>query len=314
MSVRKVLVFGPTGGVGSAAARTAHSHGAEVFLAMRDTSKSIPGLTATEEQHSGRYERVQADLTQPDSVRVAVSKTGATHAFIYVVLGASPDHMRSTAETLKAAGIEFVVLLSSGGVQGDIRAVPPSDFVGYAHAQVELSLEEVFGPRGYVAIRPTFFASNAFWWQKQIVEDKEVKWAFPDLQFDYIAPEDIGAVAGTILSGAIEGEQENPVPLVGPEDGLSVAGAIETIARAINQPVKVTQVSPDENVQVLVAKGGTPEPLARFLIESFAKMNENQEDLRLLLAPARPNIQKYLKRPAMRFSEWAEQNKDKFEA
>ncbi|KAL4873781.1 hypothetical protein BDV12DRAFT_159600 [Aspergillus spectabilis] len=315
MSLRRVLVFGPTGGVGSAVARTAHSYGHKVFLAMRDTSKSIPGLTATEERSSGRYERIHADLTQPDSVRAAVSKTGATHAFIYAALGTTPDHMRSTAEALKAAGTEYVVLLSSFGVQGDIRAIPPADFIAHEHAQVEISLEEVFGPKGYVAVRPSFFASNSLWWQKQIVEDGEVKWAFPDLTFDLISPDDIGAVSGRILAGAVEGEQENPVLLGGPETDLSVAGVIETIARAINKPVKVTKVSPEENVQVLVKKSGLPEPLAKILTGNFARSSEDQPFLQTpLTLEVRLNVEKYLKRPPMRFSEWVERNKDKFEA
>ncbi|KAL4733908.1 hypothetical protein BDV11DRAFT_199265 [Aspergillus similis] len=313
MGPRKVIVFGATGDVGSAAARTAHSHGAKVFLALRDISKPVPGLTATEERNAG-YERVQADLTQPDTVLTAVSKTGATHAFIYAALGASSDHLFSTAEALKAGGIEFVVILSSFSVQGDIRAVPQSDFVGYAHAQVELSLETVFGPQGYVAVRPAFFASNSRWWQKQIVEDGEVRWAFPDLKLDYISPDDIGAVCGTILAGAFKGEHETPVILCGPETDLSVADAIEVIGRVINKTVKLTKVSTDENIQVLVEKSGLPEPLARVLTDSFARENKTQGIMRAETPEARANIERYLNRPAMRFSEWVERNKDKFGA
>ncbi|KAL4818710.1 hypothetical protein BDW67DRAFT_157219 [Aspergillus spinulosporus] len=313
MSPRKVIVFGATGDVGSAAARTAHSHGAKVFLALRDISKPVPGLTVTEERNAG-YERVQADLTQPDTVRTAVSKTGATHAFIYAALGASSDHLFSTAEALKAGGIQFVVLLSSFSVQGDIRAIPQSDFIGYAHAQVELSLETVFGPQGYVALRPAFFASNSRWWRKQIIEDGEVRWAFPDLKLDYISPDDIGAVGGTILAGAYTGEHETPVFLCGPETDLSVADAIEVIGRVINKPVKLTKVSTDENIQVMVEKSGTPEPLARILTEGFANENENQGLLRAETSEIRANIERYLNRPATRFSEWVERNKDKFSA
>ncbi|KAJ0425877.1 hypothetical protein BJY00DRAFT_273916 [Aspergillus carlsbadensis] len=313
MSLRKVLVFGPTGGVGSIVARTAHSLGAKVFLAMRDTSKPIPGLSPVEEQKSNLYERVQADLGQPDSVRATVFKTGATHAFIYATLGASPDHMRSTAEALKAGGVKRVVLLSSFAVQGDIRAIQPSNFIGYEHAQVEVSLEDVFGPQGYVAVRPSFFASNSLWWQKQIVEDREVKWAFPDLKFDYITPEDIGAVCGTILAGAVE--QESPIVLFGAEEDLTVAGAIEAIASAIKQPVKMTKVSPDEHLQTLISKSGLPEPMAKVLTSNFARLNERQATVIEPLDPGlKANVEKILKRPTMSFTEWAERNKDKFEA
>ncbi|KAL4934576.1 NmrA-like family protein [Aspergillus undulatus] len=309
MSPRKVLVFGATGGVGSAVARTVHSLGLKVFLALRDTSKPIPGLTTTDEQTAG-YERVQADLNKPDSVRDAVSKTGATHAFIYAVLGGSSDHLRSTAEALKAAGIEQVVLLSSYGTQGDIRTISPSNFIAYEHAQVEISLDDVFGPEGYVAVRPAFFNTNVFWWKKQIDECGEVKISFPDAKFDYISPDDVGAVCGTILAGVLEGEQETALSLVGPETDLSVAGAIEIIGRAIDKPMKVTKVSIDESVQLMVEKVGIPESQARFMTESFENLGDGQD----ISPEVRANIERCLKRPATRFFDWVEQNKDKLKA
>ncbi|KAL4900370.1 hypothetical protein BDW74DRAFT_96923 [Aspergillus multicolor] len=314
MGPRKVIVFGATGAVGSAAARTAHSHDAKVFLALRNTSKPVPGLSATEEQ-SGRYERVQADLTQPDTVRDAVSESGATHAFVYAAIGASTDHLFSTAEALKSAGIESVVMLSSMSVGGDARATQPNNFIGYAHAQVELTLESVFGRQGYVAVRPTFFANNSLWWSRQIIEDGEVKWAFPEHKFDYISPDDIGAVCGTILAGAYEGVHESPVCLFGPETDLSVADAIEVIGRVINKPVKFTKVGPDEQIQVMVEKSGMPEPFARVLTGQLARDSENKgPGVGEMTPEIKSNVEKYLKRPAMRFSEWVELNKEKFGA
>ena len=38
----KVIVFGPTGNIGSVAAVTAQEKGAKVYLAMRDPKKTIP--------------------------------------------------------------------------------------------------------------------------------------------------------------------------------------------------------------------------------------------------------------------------------
>ncbi|KAL4809338.1 hypothetical protein BDV18DRAFT_78846 [Aspergillus unguis] len=311
MSPRKALVFGATGGVGSAVARTAQSHGAQVFLALRDTSKPVPGLTFAEERRLG-YERVQADLTRPETVSAAVSKTGATHAFIYATIGASPDHLLSTAEALKSSGIEQVVLLSSFGVHGDPRDIPQSDFIGYEHAQVELSVQKVFGPEKFVAIRPAFFSSNTLWWKSQIVVDGEVRWVSPDLKMDYISPEDIGAVSGKILAGALEGVYESPIVLTGPETDLTVADAIKTIGQVINKPVKVTKVSPEENIQLMISKIGMSESMAKTLTSSFSS---GDDGMMSAIAPeTRGNVEKYLKRPATRFAEWVEQNKDKFMA
>lgn len=55
--------------------------------------------------------------------------------------------MLSTIVALKEGGIEFVILLSSFSVQGDLHAIPPTDIIPYAHAKVEIALEKVFGDR-----------------------------------------------------------------------------------------------------------------------------------------------------------------------
>lgn len=74
----------------------------------------------------------------------------------------------------------------------------PDDFVGWVHSQVEISLLDVFGPSGYMAIRPAWFASNSFWYKSQI-SSGEVKLAYPEPEYDWVLPEDIGALADKFL-------------------------------------------------------------------------------------------------------------------
>jgi NAD(P)-dependent dehydrogenase (short-subunit alcohol dehydrogenase family) len=166
MALPKIIVFGPTGRVGSAVARSARQYGSKVVLAMRDPHKPIPGLCQEQELH-GNYERIQADLIKPDTVQAAVHNTRAKCAFIYNAFGA-PDHMKASITALKSAGIEFVVLLSSWAVQGDIRTIVPSNLVAWSHAQVEINLEDIFGPNGFAAVRPAWFASNSLWYKTMV--------------------------------------------------------------------------------------------------------------------------------------------------
>ncbi|KAG2420390.1 hypothetical protein HFD88_005191 [Aspergillus terreus] len=310
MTSRSVIVFGPTGAVGSATARAARQNGAKVALAMRDTSKPIPGIDSPEKTDG--YQLIQADLSQPDTVRAAVYQTGAKHAFIYMIFNSS-DHMRASIEALKDAGIETVVLLSSFGVQGDLRAISPDDLISYAHAQVEISLEEVFGKEKFVAVRPAFFASNTFWWARPIATEAEVQVSFPEVKFDYISPDDIGAVCGTFLSGAAQlDEQDNFVYLVGPEM-LSVREAIETIARVIGKDVTVKTVSDEECLQALITRSGVPEPLAKHLMSNFIDMREGKGMFGTAdLSAYQANIRRYLQRPSAKFEQWVEENKEKF--
>ncbi|PYI03208.1 NmrA-like family protein [Aspergillus sclerotiicarbonarius CBS 121057] len=309
-----VIVFGPSGAVGSAAARTAHQQGSKVYLAMRDTTKPVPGLTAETEREGG-FERVQADFSHPETISSAVAHSAAKHAFIYTDL-TSPDHMRASFTALRDAGIESVVLLSSFGVQGDIRSVSSEHVIAYVHAQAEVSLQEVFGVNGYVAVRPGFYASNTLWW-KEPVQTGHVKLAWANGAFEWISPEDIGGVCGTILAHKAKGidlVSGEFVYLVGPEQ-MSVRGVIETIGRVLGREITITEVDEEEAVDSLVNESGLAEGIARSVLGLCRSATEGYSFFDSpVYGESVGNIQKYLRRSPMRFHEWVEANQDKFRA
>ncbi|KAJ5808461.1 hypothetical protein N7474_009730 [Penicillium riverlandense] len=298
-----VIVFGPTGRVGSVTACTAHEHGAKVFLAMRDTQKPIPGLSAEEEQ-AGGFERVQADLTDPDSVAAAVQKSGARRAFIYLAFG-TPDHMRSTLRALKSSGIQFVVFLSSYTISGELADIPPSELIAYVHAQVEISLDEVFGQENYVAMRPGGFATNTLKF-KAAINAGEVKLFAPDFKFDLITPIDMGRVSGTIL---VQGPRNNQrkVYLYGPKI-LTQQESIGVIAKVLGKEVKFSKITAQEELDGHI-QAGTPRPVAEYIVrvtgdpEPAAGRRANYEE-------GVENVKLYTGKPSTGFEEWVEANKE----
>ncbi|KAA8652645.1 hypothetical protein EYZ11_012563 [Aspergillus tanneri] len=315
MSTSKVIIFGATGGVGSATARSAQEHGAKVFLAMRNLGKPIPDLSLEQEQ-AGGFERVRADLTDPDTVREAVVKTGAKLAFIYAVMGSS-DKMRPSIAALKSAGIEFVVLLSSSSVEGNPRDISPSDFIAFAHAEVEIALEEIFGTDRFIAVRPGFFASNSLWW-KSSIDHGEVKLPYPELKFDWISPQDIGRVCGMLLANGSQGIKGVKIPnfvyLFGPEK-LSMKDAIAIIARATGKNIQVTQVDEQEGLHVMVTQHGIPEPVAEYLIKGFREYDKNGGLFNTpVYEQAVGNIEKYTNGQPTMFYQWVEENRRDFGA
>ncbi|KAK3367996.1 hypothetical protein B0H63DRAFT_490125 [Podospora didyma] len=262
MAAPKILIFGPTGNVGSWVARTAQAQGAKVYFAMRDTTKTIPSISPEEEKKGG-YERVQADLSQPETLHKAVKSTGATRAFIYLI-HSSTDGMRSAITALKEAGITFIVFLSSYAVQEEKRAVGTKNWISWAHAQVEISLEDVFGPSHYVALRPAYFATNSLAWVPQIKSgNTKLRIPVPESKFDWIAPEDMGRVAASILvrgslttaSGEPDTDAEDPkgtyIYLMGPQI-LAQADALKVIGRAIGKEFSVEALSDEEAFQYFV--------------------------------------------------------------
>lgn len=310
MASPKVIVFGPTGAVGSSAALTAAKLGAHVALAMRDTSKSIPGLdAATEKQHG--FERVTADLTKPETVRAAVEQSGATRAFFYLQFG-SPDGMRATVEALKAGGIELPVFLSSFTVRGDLKKADPADMISYAHSMVEVSLTEVFGANNYIALRPGWFASNAQHWYHKDVPRRELKVWAPDAGVDAIVPKDIGAVGGTFLAKGPQGD-DRAIYLYGPTL-QSHLDAVKIYIKELGIDAKTTIIDDvQEAIKIFTEDREFPEFLAKSMLPPMKeKVNAdahvfgyeiNRGDL--------GNVEKYTGKKATTFEEWVQENKQK---
>lgn len=300
-----VVVFGATGSVASAAARTANDRGAKVLLASRSLDKPIPNLSIKEQRQSG-YQRVKADLTNPETIRSVVTNAQATKAFIYTVSDTT-DHMRASLEAMKAAGIEYVVNLSSFSVQADLDDITQENHIAYAHARVEANVAEIFGPSGYTSVRPAFFASNIGWWMAA-ASDGEVRMAYPEAKFDFIAPDDIGRVCGTLLTqeGRVTGTK-NPLFLVGPEQ-LSLGNAVKLLGRKFGQELAIVEASEEEEVQSLVTKAGLPESTARSVVQFSQDQSRGNSFIDFVkCSDYVHNVQRITGIPSTRFQEWIQQ-------
>jgi uncharacterized protein YbjT (DUF2867 family) len=170
--------------------------------------------------------------------------------------------MRATLTSLKSAGIEFIVLLSSYTVSGELSSIPPSEVIAYSHAHVEINLDEVFGPENYVAVRPGGFATNILRF-KDGIKTGEVKLIGSTFQLDCITPADMGRVSGTILvQGPKNGQQK--VYLYGPQI-MSQGDAIQTVGKVLGKDVKLTTLSQQEGLDAFL-QNGVPMPFAEYMI------------------------------------------------
>jgi uncharacterized protein YbjT (DUF2867 family) len=311
MAFEKVIIFGPTGNIGSVAAQTASKKGATVYLAMRDPNKTIPGLTKEAEQ-SGKYERIQADLTNAESIRSAVEKSGAEAAFLYLAHG-TPDHMLSTFQALKDGGIKQVVFLSSFTVPKEkMEDVQPSDLISFMHAQAELSMRKLFAKDQVVAIRPGYFATNLVGQHKLGITERKVKLVNPDSLADMITNEDMGEVAGTVL---VEGQRDGQdfIYLFGPEM-IPEHTAYQAVGKLLGDKIEVVKVDADEGLQELVREG-LPEPIAKYLVGLMQDTVDGKDvwkSLRELHGEGVANVKKYTGHAALSFEEWAGRNKQMF--
>jgi NAD(P)H-binding len=321
MLTTTAIIFGPTGKIGSTAARAAQKHGLKVILAMRDTKKPIPGLSAEQEKEGG-YERVEADLTKPDTIEAAVLKSGAKRVIFYLAHGSldrtgSPDHMRTAITALKSSGIEFCVFISSFTVSagGDLKSIPRSDLVSYNHGQVELVLKEIFGDRGFVAVRPGAFATNTLRW-KAGYGSGELKMVAPEVTMDWIAPVDIGDAAGAILARGPQDfdfpDGESFVDLCGPQL-ISQGDAAIAVAKAIGYDLIVSDTSDNEGLEMYI-KAGVPKPLANYMVRTVRAAADGSyvlyDDDKYLKGVQ--NVRIYTGREPTKFQDWVDENKGLF--
>lgn len=308
-----VIVFGPTGNIGSFAAITAQQKGAKVWLAMRDTQKPIPGLSS-EQEKAGNFQRIQADLSKPDTVASAVKTSGAKHAFIYLCHG-SQDHMKATIEALKSAGVTFVVFLSSFTIGNhEPKDLPPAEVISFIHARVEMSLDEVYGADNYVAIRPGGFATNLLRHKNDFVSGSgEIKMYGPRYKADMITPIDMGRVSGTILAQGLPADGQRKVFLYGPQT-ISMEEALHTVADVLGKKITVTGQSPEAALEELQANG-VPKPVADYIVRRLGDdsvTEETESSWRANYQEGVENVRKYTGQPATGFREWAKANQELF--
>lgn len=289
MKYENVIVFGPTGAVGGAAAPEASKRGAKVWLAMRDTNKAISGITS-EQERDGNFVRVKADLTDPETVKQVVQSSGAKAAYVYIVL--APGGIKGALIAMKEAGIEYVVLLSSFTVKkdADIREVHPEALITYIHAQGEVALEDI--GIAHTALRPGSFASNAF---KQGMDNSKTPceiytYLEGKRTMDNIVPNDIGRVGGAVLVDRPTTAFKEIILLYGPTL-MSELETCNTVKDLFPKEVKVVQQTPEEWAKRMTTNG-VPPPAVKYLVKA---QTEHDVELYSGSTPqeAAANIKKY---------------------
>lgn len=300
-SQQNILVFGPTGGVGRAAALEAHVRGAHVWLAMRNPSKDIPGI----QQGASGFTRIQADLSKPETLKQAVEKSGAKTAFVYTMFGAQ-DSMRSSFDALKAGGITYVALLSSWIVKGDPGdASNHKGFIDSVHAKTEMALRD--SGIAYAAVRPAYFNTNIFMYLSSI-QRGEIDLFCPTARLDYIAPEDIGAVCAGILTSPPQGHAL--VYLCGPTIHTQ-AEAMNIIGKALGKQIKVNEVSEQQWKDGM--KGVMPEGALNSVAKEMRESAEGKENYpEELYNEAVGNILKWKGKKGLELEDWVAEGKGEF--
>lgn len=265
------LVAGATGNVGSAVTRSLVAAGHTVrAVSRRAAQASLPGV-----------EPVTADLDAPASLAPALQ--GVTGVFLLSGYADMPGLLAQVA----AAGAERVVLLSSSSV--------PSGDLDNAVTEYHIRSEDAVRASGVAGtfLRPSMFMSNTLQWADPLALGDEVRVPFPGVAAAVLDPDDIGAVAATVLA---EGGHEGPLRLTGPQ-ALTAADRLRILGEALGRELRMVGLSDEESLAEMAA-AGTPE---RY-VAAFRKFYVDGE---LDESPVLPTVREVLGREPRDFLGWA---------
>ncbi|MFJ1767958.1 NAD(P)H-binding protein [Amycolatopsis sp. NPDC088138] len=275
------VVFGASGKVGRHVAAGLSSVGEK----MRLTSRTLlpVGFPVGAEVFT-------ADLETPATLPAVLD--GAQRVFLY----AKPEGIDGFVTAAESAGVQHVVLLSSGSVIHPDAARNP---IARAHITVESALER--SGLTWTFIRPGMFATNTLWWWRNSIRDEGiVRVPYPDAQTAPIHEKDLAALAVTALTQP--GHHGHAYPVWGPES-LSIRQQVQHIGAATGRKITLETISIE---QARVELGRTMPPMGVDAILAAWRAGTT--------APPQVStvVTDVTGRPAHTFAQWADDHANDF--
>lgn len=197
-------------------------------------------------------------------------------------------------ETIQKAGVEHVVLLTSGAAAGgDMDNAVERDQI-----LSETTVRESGIP--WTVLRPSGFMSNALRWLPQLRTSDVVRAPFPDVPIAAIDTFDIAAVASQALTTA--GHEGRVYRLTGPE-ALLPAEQVTVLAAVLGRDLRLEALSDAEARTELgrIMPPGYVDAMFSFFVDG------TYDDSKVL-----PSVRRLTRREPRTFERWAEAHADAF--
>ncbi|HEX8519148.1 MAG TPA: NAD(P)H-binding protein [Pseudonocardia sp.] len=274
-----VLVTGARGTVGGGVLDGLRAAGVSVRAGARDPSRlSLPaGVDA-----------VAVDLDSPATFPAALD--GVEAVFCYAGRDLGPF-----AAAARDAGVEHVVLLSSGAV---VEADPETDPIAGLHARAERALRDA--GLATTALRAGAFCGNTLQWARSIGAAGVVELPYPDARVASIHERDIADVAVAALTTG-RGRGEAP-SLTGPRS-LSFAEHVAVLGDVLGRPVAVRAVDPDD-ARAAMARYAPPD-----VVDSLFTLWAAADGVP---ATVTEEVERLTGHPARTYDQWAHEHRDAF--
>jgi uncharacterized protein YbjT (DUF2867 family) len=277
------LVTGATGNVGRVVVDELIAGGQRVRVFVRD-----PGKVA---HWNGRVEVAQGSFEDENSFgRAAAGTEGVFLMNGAAEVGGFPRLVGAAAKQK----VPRIVFLSS------LFASLPGVQIGRMHEEKEKAIRRA-GIPGYF-VRAGAFMSNALQWVPSIKAQGVVYNPTGAGKVAPIAPEDIAAVAASLLV-APDGAEECPEPTGG--ELLTVPEQVEILSKAIGKPLRCVDVTAEAAIEGMM-RNGMPPQLSAALGESIAVVREGRAE------HVTDAVERIVGRKPMTFAEWAEKHAARF--
>ncbi|MDT8913865.1 NAD(P)H-binding protein [Amycolatopsis sp. PS_44_ISF1] len=262
------LVIGARGSIGRAVLERLVAAGEPVRASLRDPAKAdFPAGVPV----------VAADLGRAETLRAALD--GVRKVFLYAPASGADAFIEAARE----AGVEQVVLLSSGSV-----LLPGAE--GNAIAEEHRAVERAFAGSGlrWTPIRPLVLAGNALNWAASIRAEGVARLFRPDAVTAPVHEHDIAAVAVAALAG----KAGTAGILTGP-GRLSHQRQVELVGRAIGREIRIEELTADQ-----ARRRFGPSPTVDAVLELTEAAAAGG-------SPATCTVEQVLGRPGRPFARWA---------
>jgi uncharacterized protein YbjT (DUF2867 family) len=245
---------------------------------VRNGSASLPeGATAA-----------VGDLNRPETLTPHLG--GVEAAFLL----SGYDGLEQTLATMRAAGVQRIVLLSSSAApSGDV-----TNAVARYHVLSERAVRE--SGLAWTFLQPNSFMTNTLQWLPQLRDGDVVRAPFAGVAVATIDPLDIGAVAAAALtSGAHAGRAYR---LSGPAS-LRPADRVAILAEMLGRDLRF-EGQPDDEARAEMSAAMPPEYVdAFFRFFAAGELDESQ---------VQPAVEQVTGRPPRSFRDWAVAHRDAF--
>lgn len=215
-------------------------------------------------------------------------------------------HIKKTIATYAyASGAKQVIDISTSAVNLGWRA----STIGSVHYYAEKAIFDIPNGGSFVTLRPGWFASNIIHDQRPIASQAFLTTALIDFQKGYISPNDIGAVAATILREDVAKHADAVYTLTG--EVVTSGQVVKSLSRVTGTQVAYQQITATESYNNLIATGWIPHLLALDLTEhaSLESSPFVTPIIKILLGRKPETVEEYLARNKDRIQQFHANNK-----